>query len=173
MKKKRSLVCRHTISLSNTVNIYLFIYTNIFVFYFLQSEEELIEVKNKRKASSSITGNKILPYIKFVGNIEKEGDENESEIETKITINDFDFKIKSNKIVEAISYCFKAIFCLNLDFPSECKHVWTFLQQYVYEIELNAFKPYTAVNKLIEELKTLKSENNAKQSADSINLHEL
>lgn len=73
-----------------------------------------------------------------------------------MVVNHITYKIKSNKIIEAVSACFKCMFSLNLDFPNECKHIWTFRQRHIYKVELNNLKPYASVNKLIAEINTLK-----------------
>ena len=76
-----------------------------------------------------------------------------------VVINNLDFKIKSNSIVAAVDYCFKSFFALNIEFSSECKHLWTFLQMYLYRIELKSVKPYNVVNKLINEIDNKLKEN--------------
>ena len=91
------------------------------------------------------------------GESTEEGDE---DFAIFVIINNYEFKVMTNKIVDAIDYCYKAFFALHLDFSKECKHLWVFLQTYVYKNALDDVRSYTVVTKCIEELeKFIKKQN--------------
>lgn len=134
----------------NLLTVSLLLITLILI---LQSREELESFKEKREAIQISTGNKIFPYVACIGDLTKGS---ESDIEVLLIINNTDFIIKTNSIVDAIDYCFKSQIALKIDFAHECKHVWMFLQKMLYKIDLDLVKPYNVVNKLIDDLEVLK-----------------
>lgn len=44
-------------------------------------------------------------------------------------------KYKFSSYLEAVDYCFKILFVLNLKYPNECMSVWYFIQKFLYGIE--------------------------------------
>lgn len=51
--------------------------------------------------------------------------------------------------LKAVDLCFKSFFALNLKYPTECRHVWTFLQTYVYSIQGQGEQSFVSVNRFI------------------------
>ena len=65
----------------------------------------------------------------------------ESSLQTYISIDQNFFHVES--LLKAIDHLFKCWFVLNLDYPPECAHVWTFVQQFIYDIRTDTDKHFT------------------------------
>ena len=52
-----------------------------------------------------------------------------------VIINDRNYPVDSNKVLDAVEYRYKAFLALGIDFPPECCHVYTFLTTYIYKTE--------------------------------------
>ena len=118
----------------------------------LQSHGELTLFKQHRKSVSAEKSGIVGPFVAIVGDATTTGDAEDTATEVFIVINEFDFKISSGNVIEAIDYCYKSCFALNSDFPCECKHIYSFLQSYIYKNNLEYVKDYIVVNKFITDL---------------------
>lgn len=61
-------------------------------------------------------------------------------------------KVDTNKLVDAVDICFKLFILLNLDFPPEARHIWSFFQAYVYKILPDQVMMYKSVINVIKAL---------------------
>ena len=112
--------------------------------------------KEHRRSLSTAKNSKIGSFVAIVGDLYEEGND---KIEIFIVIDKFKFKIESNNIIDAVDFCYKSFFALGEEFPCECKHIWYFLQVYIYKNDVNALKPYAVVDKFIVELDKVQLEN--------------
>lgn len=55
-------------------------------------------------------------------------------------------------VAKALDVCFKIFQVFNIAYPSESKMVWTFVQQYLYNINLKSDEVYPAISLLISKL---------------------
>jgi len=122
-------------------------------FVHFKTFEELTDFKAKLQDFRSA-----LPYVAFVGDLYNEGSTSEDTY-VFVIINNLNFRIESNKIIEAFDYCYKAFFALNTDFTPECRHIWVFFQTYIYKNANKNTKTYTIVTKLIDELQKIDKNN--------------
>lgn len=60
--------------------------------------------------------------------------------------------LKYNDPLEGFEKGFFYIFALNIKYPHLSKHVWTFVQIYIFNIRTEFDTNYTAINDLIHEL---------------------
>lgn len=67
------------------------------------------------------------PFLVFVG-----PKSNPEGILAYIRVNEILYFLKD--VVSALDTTFKIFFALEAKYPAECGHVWTYLQNYVYEI---------------------------------------
>lgn len=125
---------------------------------FLQSRDSLEELKSIRaKASKALKNHKIGPYIVFIGDLKDEG-KLDAEVEVLIIVENYEYKVVSNSLSDAVDYCYKIVKRLKIDFPTECKHIWMFLEEFVYQRPIEG-KSYAVVNTLIAALKEIDKEN--------------
>ena len=83
--------------------------------------------------------------------------------ELLIVYDEYVFQVGSNKITDAVDYCYKIITTLGIDFPCECKHIWSFLTEVAYNSKETG-KSYSAVSSLIKEINELKLASNQKNN---------
>lgn len=122
----------------------------------------MLKLQIKRAESTSFS---ILPYVAIVGNLVNNNSEDNlaneqaenTPLQIFIFIESYECIISSDDLVEAVNYCFKSIFCLYKEWPTECKHIYEFLQQYVFQIEQRNVKGYIIVKKLISDIDALKA----------------
>lgn len=69
-----------------------------------------------------------------------------------VTLDGIKYAFKS--YIEAVQYCFKLIFVLNLKYPDECTSVWTFMQRYLFNIKKKSASPI--VDTLINDINNFK-----------------
>ena len=91
-------------------------------------------------------------FVAVIGNITTAGDAEDTTTEVFIVINEINFKIVSCSIIDALQYCYKSFFVLNVDFPCECKHIWTFMQSNIYQNSVETAKTYIVLEKFTTEL---------------------
>lgn len=95
---------------------------------------------------------KVIPTLEPGSNEQAPIESNEPFPEVRVYINEDRFlKISSNRLLGAVDMCFKFFVLLNIPFPPEVKHIWTFFQDHFYKIQYNK-SPYDRVNKLIDEM---------------------
>lgn len=63
-----------------------------------------------------------------------------------------DEKFKFESYLEALKYCFKLMFVLNLKYPNECLAVWIFIQKFFFLI-YNSYEKFPIVETLISDMK--------------------
>lgn len=97
----------------------------------------------------------IGPFVAFVGELRLDGEIN-SNISIYVIVNKTKFEVASKDLLQAVDFCYKIYFALQCDFAVECKHIWTFLQRYIYKHNLNACKQNQVLEKVIVELEKLK-----------------
>lgn len=57
--------------------------------------------------------------------------------------------------INAIDITFKLFFSLKLEFPIACKHIWSFLQKYVYDMKEKSMVAQKLISELIVKLNQL------------------
>lgn len=142
-----------------------------------QTIKELTEYKKVRRDKSRVTGKQTGPYIACVGDLTKEGlspqiveteetEETEESSETEnlglkiyVVVNEIDYRIKSNNVIEALEICYKIIVALNLQLPVECKHVWIFVATFFFKVSNDKFSIYKCVDNLRDFLNEKKKKN--------------
>ncbi|XP_036321085.1 uncharacterized protein LOC118736993 isoform X2 [Rhagoletis pomonella] len=67
---------------------------------------------------------------------------------------------KFDNVIKCIDVCFKIFHVLNLKYPSECKSIWFFVQQYFYDIALESHEKSTSLCAILSDLKQFKCFNN-------------
>lgn len=87
----------------------------------------------------------VQPYIIAVG-------VNVYHLDTYFVILDQHF-FKFTTFLNALDICFKSHFVFNLKFAKECQYVWTFIQNYFYDIELKEDSSSPNIISLIADLK--------------------
>lgn len=60
-------------------------------------------------------------------------------------------KFQFNSYLSALDFCFKIFYVLNLEYPHECSLVWTFVQQYFFDIKLDEYS-YPTIDTFIGDL---------------------
>jgi len=60
---------------------------------------------------------------------------------------------KQPNILSALDLCFKVFFILNLKYPKECVLVWTFVQKYFFDIDLDTDIKSRSLSEFINDLK--------------------
>jgi hypothetical protein len=65
----------------------------------------------------------------------------------------FNTYYKFTNIVKAIDTCFKIIYVFNLKYPLKCGLVWTFIQKYIYKIDLNTDIKNASLTSLISDMR--------------------
>jgi len=60
---------------------------------------------------------------------------------------------KFNNIVRAVDICFKIFQVLNLNYPHQSELVWTFIQKFIFQIDLNSDVQCSSLASLISDLK--------------------
>lgn len=73
-----------------------------------------------------------------------------------IIINDITYTIGSNNLREAVRFFYKAFVSLQIDFSAECKHIWRFLQTYIFKNKVQRPRTYNNVSTLCDELSTIR-----------------
>lgn len=68
------------------------------------------------------------------------------------------FQVNSNKLVDAVDACFKLMMLLDINFPSEAKTIWSFIQLYIYKILPHTVYEYNKVNSSIASLNNIQLE---------------
>ncbi|KAJ8680505.1 hypothetical protein QAD02_016292 [Eretmocerus hayati] len=138
------------------------------------SVQEFIDFKDLRNLHSIETRRPVGPFITFIGDLGNDGTivpqiqqvENDpdavlddavddpevfpDDVQVVVTINGFDFKIDSNRLFDAIVYCYKAFSILSIPFPVESARVWTFLYHTLFKDELKNPKTYNNVGECID-----------------------
>ncbi|KAJ8685778.1 hypothetical protein QAD02_021571 [Eretmocerus hayati] len=130
--------------------------------YNAESPTAFSDFKNRRKNDSVINRRPVGPFITIVGDYANEGKiDGENQVEVFVTVNDIDYKIASNKVLEAVDTCYKSFKSCNIDFPVESRPVWTFLFYYIYQNNWDSIKRGSAFRKFIEDVdsKRMSSQN--------------
>ncbi|KAJ8668770.1 hypothetical protein QAD02_000029 [Eretmocerus hayati] len=63
-------------------------------------------------------------------------------VQVFVTVNNIDFKIESNKLVDAVTYCFKSFAACGIKYPSKVSLVWRFLETQIFKIDRMKGKVY-------------------------------
>lgn len=50
--------------------------------------------------------------------------------------------------LELINCCFKIYFSLKVDYAVECRHIWYFIQHFIFNIDIDKVQNFAAVNAL-------------------------
>ncbi|KAJ8678368.1 hypothetical protein QAD02_014155 [Eretmocerus hayati] len=87
---------------------------------FKQKQEKKMETYRSHGCKS------IQPYVVLVGSLHKPDS-------CWIQINNYQYVVKDP--LDAVESCFKLFFALNADYPPECKHVWTFIQEHIFKMK--------------------------------------
>jgi hypothetical protein len=62
-------------------------------------------------------------------------------------------RYKMNSMRQAIDVCIQIFITFHIKFPTECCHIWNFIQQWFYEIKSDQTKYSSSVNSLLKLLK--------------------
>lgn len=145
---------------------------------------------NHRQQISSTARAKIQPFVVFIGNLEDDGKENEMNVYNVSTnenevpnvpvvyvyINDnHRLNVPTNKLLDAVDACFKAIIVMNLDYAPEVKGVWSFFQRFIYQIIMGQVTVYKSILKMVNDLDAIEvtTEENENQDANALQINEL
>lgn len=89
----------------------------------IEEECQLQEEQQKRQDKYLALGLTIQPYIVIAGPLKK--------ISARyVVVDNIVYELQS--IIQAVDTCFKIIWALNVEYPSECLPVWQFLQRAIY-----------------------------------------
>lgn len=72
-----------------------------------------------------------------------------------LIIHGYQYEMPSS--VFAMDACFKCMSVLKATYPFECSHAWTFLQKFIYQIDIDKVQEYATINKLITDINHLKA----------------
>lgn len=109
-----------------------------------KNSSEIEETITRRQEKLQKIGLHLQPFIIVVGTSLRE-------ISGRyIVLNNIRYEVTS--LLKAVGACFKIIFVLNAEYPSECKHVWQFIQEALFQLDTKFEKNYTTVNTLITDL---------------------
>ncbi|KAJ8665976.1 hypothetical protein QAD02_007638 [Eretmocerus hayati] len=129
----------------------------------------LCNLIGKRKASVA-TKRPIGPYVAVVGDYAHEGTveiENDTRgFEIFVVVNKIDYKIPSNKVLDAVVTCYKSFASLNIPYPAETKMAWLFLQEFIFKNIPGKPNRIAAVTNLIDSVKEKQAELDAILNAD-------
>lgn len=64
-----------------------------------------------------------------------------------------DIFYKTDNIVIGLDICFKLFHVLDLEYPDECKNVWMFLQDFIYDIPLKDSDKNTTLATILTDIK--------------------
>lgn len=98
-------------------------------------------------------GTTLQPYVIIIGHSVdafQEDNSNHIPIESYTVINNTYYKLETP--LKALDVCFKSYYSLHLQYPIEVQHVWTFIQQYFFEIHDKNDKNFPSVKTLINDL---------------------
>ncbi|XP_024868306.1 uncharacterized protein LOC112452371 [Temnothorax curvispinosus] len=113
----------------------------------IQTYEEFEPLQESKEAKYKKFDLTIQPYPMICGDLD-------NIVTCRIFINNQVYVLSDP--LETVNCCFKIYFVLNADYPPECKHVWTFLQKFVYKIEIkDKTNSYISVDSLIRDVKVL------------------
>ncbi|KAL5236828.1 hypothetical protein ACI65C_004238 [Semiaphis heraclei] len=120
---------------------------------FIADANEL-KTSHTQKIDKSIQfGTTLQPYVIIVGHCVDAYQEDHTPIESYTVINNTYYKLETP--LKALDVCFKSYYSLNLQYPIEVQHIWTFVQQYFYEIHDKNDKNFPSVKTLINDLNHL------------------
>lgn len=91
----------------------------------VEEEKQVLEERLKRQERYKTLGLTIQPYIVVAGPLSKI-------IARYIVLDDIIYELPN--ICKTVDTCFKIIWALNLEFPSECLPVWQFLERFIYKV---------------------------------------
>lgn len=72
----------------------------------------------------------------------------------------FDTFYKLDNIIKCIDICFKTFHVLDLKYPEECSLVWTFIQNYFYDIHLKSDIKSTSLSALLADINKITRQKN-------------
>lgn len=125
----------------------------MFCFLLIKDANEL-KTSHTQKIDKSIQfGTTLQPYVIIVGHCVDAYQEDHTPIESYTVINNTYYKLETP--LKALDVCFKSYYSLNLQYPIEVQHIWTFVQQYFYEIHDKNDKNFPSVKTLINDLNHL------------------
>lgn len=123
----------------------------------VKSTADLEATITLRKEKMASLGYSVQPYIVIIG-------PSIATIHTRyIVINNVkysstsDIRYESTSIIVAVDTCFKILFALNAEYPSESSNIWYFIQKGLYKLTTKYDKVYTSVNSLMTDLGISKS----------------
>ncbi|XP_057332779.1 uncharacterized protein LOC130672302 [Microplitis mediator] len=108
----------------------------------IETEDELIFYQNERTKICEKYNLSVQPYVVISGPIN-------NLVSSSVHINNTKYNFDSPE--EAIDSCFKFYYSLNAEYTAECRQVWTFLANFIYEF--NEKHSYSSVYNLISNLK--------------------
>lgn len=109
-----------------------------------QTKEEYQLKVAELKKSCAEKKNTFEPVIIIVGTVDKI-------VSSSIIIDNVTYIVAD--YLRAVDIAFKSFQALNCCYPTVCQTVWSFIQKYIYKINTPYDKNYSAVNKVIDQLK--------------------
>lgn len=103
-----------------------------------------IEIQKKKSLDYKIT---YQPSIVAVG-------------ENQLNIKDFFIYydgtiLKFNNFISCLDTCFKIFYVFDLEYPKQCQLIWTFVQTFIYKINVNHSEKYSSLMRFINNLKKI------------------
>lgn len=123
-------------------NIFIFFTVDIIIVV-LQTMADADAYLASVKSNALATDSPVLPRITLVGNINKP--------DCYVIIGDMSYQIEDP--LKAFEACFNAFFALNLKYPDESQHCWTFAQRGIFNIETKNDKALPSVESLLQSIK--------------------
>lgn len=108
---------------------------------------------------------KTFPFVVLIGRLKNEGvipeddvDQGERDYrfyENYISLliyvkSDLTYELETKSLLEAIDILFKLYTVLKIDFAPECANVWSFLKEYIYQLDRNCCTIYTIVQNFVK-----------------------
>ncbi|XP_073944576.1 uncharacterized protein [Choristoneura fumiferana] len=94
----------------------------------IEEPTKILEERQKRQARYQTMGLTVQPYMIVAGPLKKI-------IAHHIVVDDIIYDLPT--ISKTVDTCFKIIWALNLEYPSECLPVWQFLERAIYKFPAN------------------------------------
>jgi len=119
---------------------------------FLQNAAQVKEIYDQKETKANKYGFTVQPYVTLLC---PHPNDDLAVTASYVVINKFVYKVETP--LKAVDICFKSFFALNLSYPTECDHVWEFVQKFFYDISTNHDKQYQSVDNTINDFKYIQN----------------
>jgi hypothetical protein len=109
----------------------------------INSAGDILKTVSDRKEKLKRLGHHLQP---FIISVQRDG----VICDYYVVVEDCKFLFKSAR--NAVDFCFKCIHALNVEYPTECRSLWFFIQRGFYNIKTPWDKEYVNVNSLMTDI---------------------